>query len=60
MERERKVNVSNMTNEQVDQLSDQIGEKVKQDVDSCVERVNKILRIYGMKAKMHIVFEKDE
>jgi len=56
--RERKVNVDAMSQEQVDNLSVQIGEKVRSICDEAAEKVNSILAIYGMSAKIAIKFNK--
>jgi hypothetical protein len=56
-DRERKVDISKMDNEAVDNLSAQIGDKVRQICDEAADRVNAILKIYGMSAKMAIQFD---
>lgn len=53
-DRERKVDVENMSIEQVDQLSVQIGEKVRGICDEAADKINAILAIYGMSAKIQI------
>ncbi len=55
-DRERKVDVNKMTPDQVDVLSAQIGEKVRNICDDAANRVNAILNIYGMSAKIAIKF----
>jgi hypothetical protein len=55
--RERKVDISKMSTESVDNLSTQIGDKVRQICDEAAEKVNAILKIYGMSAKMAIQFD---
>lgn len=55
-ERVRKVDVTKMSTEQVDNLSDQIGEKVRGICDEAAQRINSILSIYGMSAKIAIAF----
>lgn len=57
MERERKVDIEKIDLNRVDEISDQIGEKVKIIVDKSIEDVNRILKIYGMKAVMQIAIE---
>lgn len=52
--RERKLNVEQLTPEQADQLSVQIGEKVREIEDKAIADTNRILNIYGMEAKMAI------
>lgn len=56
--RERKVDVSKMSMEQVDNLSIQVGQKVQQICDDAAAKINEILNIYGMSAKMAIQFDK--
>lgn len=56
-DRERKIDISKMDKEAVDNLSIQIGEKVRQICDEAADRVNAILKIYGMSAKMAIQFD---
>lgn len=56
--RERKVDISKMTLEQVDSLSNQVGQKVQQICDEAASKINEILNIYGMSAKMAIQFDK--
>ena len=43
--------------DQVDQLSEQIGEKIRKMVDRTVIKANKFLKLYGIKAKMQIALE---
>lgn len=57
--RERHIDVSNLSIEEADQLSGQIGGKVREMVDETVEKVNRLLGIYGLKAKMQIVIEEN-
>lgn len=55
--RERKVDISKLENEQLDILSAQIGEKVKAICDEAAGKVNAILNIYGASAKIAIAFD---
>ena len=59
-ERERKVDITKMSREQVDSISQQIGDKVREICDEAVLKANKILNIYGMSAKMQIVIDHPE
>lgn len=52
--RERKVDVEQLTADQADNLSVLLGEKVKEINDKAVSEVNRILNIYGLEAKMLI------
>ncbi len=54
MERERKVNVDKLGEKALEQLSKSIGNKVTNIVDDAVKEANRILKIYGMEAKMEI------
>lgn len=58
--RERKVNLDQMSAEQVDQISLQLGEKVREICDEAVAKANKLLSVYGMTAKMQIVLDHPE
>lgn len=53
-DRERKVDVKALSSEQADQLSEQIGTKVREICDEAAGRINSILAIYGMSAKLQI------
>ncbi len=55
-DRARKVDVSKMSPEEVDNLSIQIGSKVRDICDEAANKANAILEIYGMKAKIAISF----
>jgi len=57
-DRERKIDVNALSQEQVDQLSLQIGDKVREICDEAAGRVNALLGIYGMSAKIAIQFDK--
>lgn len=54
-DRERKIDVSKMPKEDVENLSIQIGDKCREICDDAALRINSILSIYGMSAK--IAFE---
>ena len=57
-DRERKVDVSKMTNEQIDVLKVQLGDKVREICDEAAAKVNAILGIYGgQPVKIGIVFD---
>lgn len=57
VERERKVDLSKMTIEEADNISIQIGERVRQICDEAAEKTNSILKIYGMSCKIAIAFD---
>lgn len=54
----QKIDLNSMSKEAVEQLSLQIGESVRAICDEAVEKANKILSIYGLKAKMQIQINK--
>jgi hypothetical protein len=56
-DRKRSFDINRLSAEEVDNLSKQIGDKVKQICDEAVEKANKILNVYGMSAKMQILME---
>lgn len=56
-DRERKIDINQLDSAQVDSLSEQIGEKVRQICDEAAAKVNAILNIYGASAKIAIAFE---
>lgn len=53
----RKRDINKLNPEQLEQLSQKLGEKVRDIVDEAVEKSNQILNMYGMRARMQIVFE---
>jgi hypothetical protein len=55
--RERKVDITKLDNDQLDILSAQIGEKVRAICDEAAGKVNAILKIYGASAKIAIAFD---
>lgn len=52
--RARKVSVENLSMEQTNALSVQIGEKITNICDSAANKINDILSIYGLSAKIAI------
>lgn len=55
MERERKLNINNLTAEQATEISAQLGDKIREICDKAVFDANRILNIYGMHAKMQVL-----
>lgn len=53
----KKINPIKLTNEEIDQLSIELGSKVREICDNAAERANKILSKYGMLAKIAISIE---
>ena len=62
--REKKIDITKLDNDQLGNISAQIGEKVRAICDEAAIKVNAILNIYGASAKIAIAFdglpEKDE
>lgn len=54
-DRKRKVDVEKIDN--VDEVSEKITEKITNITDEAVNKVNKLLNIYGMEAKMQIAID---
>lgn len=59
-DRVRKVDVDALTQERADELSKQIGDKIVVFQMEALEKINKILGIYGMKAEMSVKISKLE
>lgn len=57
IKRERSVDTGKMSTGQIDELSLQIGDKLREICDEAVEKANKFLKIYGMSSKMQIVID---
>lgn len=59
-DRVRKVNVDGLSKERADELSKQIGDKVVKFQTEALEKINKVLNVYGMKAEMSVKISKLE
>jgi len=59
-ERVRKVDVNKMSLEQADLLSQQIGEKIGQIQKDALEKMLRILNIYGMTCELFVTIKKLE
>lgn len=57
MERERKLDISSMPADQVDAISAQLGERIREICDKACDDANRLLHVYGMRAKMQIVID---
>lgn len=57
-DRKRSFDINKLSADQVDNLSEQIGAKVREICDEAAGRVNALLAIYGMTAKIAIAFDK--
>jgi hypothetical protein len=53
--RKRKVDIQNLPEDQLEQLTQQISNKMKKLIDETCGKANKILDVYGLKAKMTLV-----
>ena len=54
---ERKINVEGLTEEQMEQAINRVGQLIRDDVDATCERANRLLSRYGMACKMQIVID---
>lgn len=53
---EKKVNIDELSTEQLEDLSKHIGETIRSITDEAAQKVNAILNLYGMSAKIAISF----
>lgn len=60
IDRKRSVDIEKIDNKDIDLLSQQLGEKVRTIVDEAIDKVNQLLNIYGLQAKMQIALEPKE
>jgi hypothetical protein len=60
VDRKRSVNLKKLNEAELEQLSAQIGDKVRGIMDAAIESANKILVIYGLRAKMQLVIEENK
>jgi hypothetical protein len=58
-QRVRKINLENLSDDQLQNLTKQLGDKLAKMIDSVTEDANKMLKIYGLKAKIGFVLERD-
>lgn len=59
-DRVRKVDINKLSDEELLALEERIGKKITNITDDAVKQANKILNIYGLRAKMQIVIEQDQ
>jgi hypothetical protein len=52
--RQRKINVEKMSNEEIEALQAKIANKIISIVNNAVNEANKYLNVYGMEARMHL------
>lgn len=60
IERERSIDINNLSRKDAENLSIQIGEKVTAMVDEAAGKINNLLKIYGMSAKLQVVIDGEE
>jgi hypothetical protein len=56
MDRSRKVDLESLSVEQVDQLSNQIGSKLREIIEQAALEANRIANVYGMQVKLAVQF----
>lgn len=54
-ERKRSIDIANLSKEEAENLSQQIGGRVRAMVDEAAEKINALLKIYSMEAKLSVV-----
>lgn len=54
-ERRKNIDIEKFTAEQVDRLSEQIGKQVSSICNEAMDKVNKILNVYGLETKMQLL-----
>lgn len=60
VDRKRQVDLKKLNVDELEQLSVQIGDKVRGIIDGAIESANKILVIYGLRAKIQLVIEENK
>ena len=60
IDRKRQVDVDKLNEEQLQQLIDKLGSKVRGMVDETCERANKLLNVYGLQVKMEVVIQQKD
>lgn len=60
IDRERKVDLGKLSEEQLKSLEVQLGDKIKEICSAACDKANKLLNIYGLQAKMHLVITHKE
>lgn len=58
--RARHVDVEKLTDAEIEERINKIGDKIRLMVDETCNNANKLLNIYGLEAKMQIVFKKKD
>lgn len=56
-ERKRSIDISKLTIEEAEGIANQVGTKTREILDEAADKINKVLNIYSMKAKIAIVLE---
>jgi hypothetical protein len=55
-DRARHIDVQKLSKEETENLAAQLGNKIRDMVDNCINEVNKLLSVYGLEAKMQCAF----
>jgi len=55
--RKKRLNINDLTIEQADELSGEIGSKINAITDKAINKINTLLSKYGMIAKVAVVLE---
>lgn len=57
VERERSLDINKLSKEDLTNLSNSLGQKTREMVDEAADKINALLKIYGMTAKLQVVIE---
>lgn len=57
VERERSLDIHKLSKEDLANLSNFLGQKTREMVDDAADKINALLKIYGMTAKLQVVIE---
>lgn len=57
VERERSLDINKLSKEDMTNLSNSLGQKTREMVDEAANKINALLKIYGMTAKLQVVIE---
>jgi fructose-1,6-bisphosphatase/sedoheptulose 1,7-bisphosphatase-like protein len=55
MDRERFFDINKLSEQEAEALATQLGNKTREMADEAAEKMNKLLNVYGMKAKFQLV-----
>lgn len=57
LEQQKPLEINKLSKEEVQNLSDSLGIKVRGMVDEAADKINALLKIYSMNAKLQVVIE---